>query len=199
MTNDDGDNQATVCYQPLVGTTTTSMAAQPISGQSSRSSLQKSLRSWRPMLKLQANDLTRLFTSLSKKKLFLDFLFTSRQFTDPVVLDSLKPQLKLVQSSVGENEVCSCLVAMRYIVSQCYMWFSPNLVWFGFVWLVCHHHCNQVCLYYDSARFAWVCFIPWPPGLVGGDKFCLGRWSAWTFWHLGHLHHYCYHNQYCYI
>ena len=87
---------------------------------------------------------------------------------------------------------------MIYLVSQCYMWFSPNLVWFGFVWLVCHHHRNQVCLYYDSAKFAWVCFFPWPPGLVGGDKFCLGRWSAWTFWHLGHLHHCCYHNQYCY-
>ena len=67
MTNDDGNNQATVCYQPLVGTTTTSMAAQPISGQSSQSSLQKSLRSRWPMLKLQANDLTRLLTSLSKK------------------------------------------------------------------------------------------------------------------------------------
>ena len=32
-----------------------------------------------------------------------------RQFTSPYVLDSLKPQLKLVQSSVGDQEVMDSL------------------------------------------------------------------------------------------
>ena len=36
-----------------------------------------------------------------------------RQFTCPYVLDSLKPQLKLVQSSVGDQEVMDSFLAVQ--------------------------------------------------------------------------------------
>ena len=73
--------QVTVCCQLSVGTTIISMVGQPISGLSSQ----------------------RHNTNIG-----VDFV-AFRQFTDPSLLDALKPQLKLVQASVGDKEVADSL------------------------------------------------------------------------------------------
>ena len=126
--NDVNYNQAMACCQPSVGTTTISMVGPPISGQCHH------CNEFRPMLKtfLHITPLNAPMQCLRQiphlcRKMFVkvntsaygtlhssnietalyqqvDF-FTFRQFTDPFVFDSLKPQLKLVQSSVGDKEV----------------------------------------------------------------------------------------------